>query len=41
MEAERMAVINTIAKMIEVLCGLAAIVYLTQNGVAKVSTAVI
>jgi hypothetical protein len=40
-EAERIAVMNTVAKMRDVLCGLAPAVYLTQNGVANVSTAVI
>ena len=36
-----MATINTIAKMSEVTCGLAARVYLTQNGVAKVYNPVV
>ena len=38
MDAERIATINTIAKMSDVLCGLAHRVYLTQNGVPKVYT---
>ena len=40
-EAAKIAVMNTTAKISDVLCALATIVYLIQNGVANVSTAVI
>src|SRR5215208_1361150 len=41
METDKIATINTVAKMSEVPCGLAARVYLTQNGVARVYTPVV
>src|SRR5688572_17165536 len=41
MGTDKIAVINTIAKMSEVTCGLARRVYLTQNGVARVYAPVV
>jgi hypothetical protein len=41
METDKIATINTVAKMREVACGLAPSVYLTQNGVARVYAPVV